>query len=157
MSKTQLLRIVLISVVVALPFSFIALLAFPTSQGMGLSEAWAALQSAGNFAILFSKIYGVIFLALLSAGLLQSIWSGGVSPGPAAGTAPAKGREYGEVKWFNGKKGYGFIVRENGEEIFVHYREIQGQGRRVLSEGQQVEFRVGQGQKGKEAQEVVPL
>lgn len=158
MSKTQLLRIVLISVSVALPFSLIALLAFPTSQGMGLGEAWAALQSAGNFAILFSKIYGVIFLALLSGGLLQSIWSGGVSLGPVvAGAGPSRGRERGEVKWFNGKKGYGFIVRENGEEIFVHYREIQGQGRRILSEGQQVEFRVGQGQKGTEAQEVVPL
>jgi CspA family cold shock protein len=67
------------------------------------------------------------------------------------------GREHGEVKWFNGKKGYGFIVRDNGEEIFVHYREIQGQGRRVLFEGQKVEFRVGEGQKGPEAQEVTPL
>lgn len=157
MSKTQLLRIVLISVTVALPFALIALLAFPTSQGKNLGEAWAALQSAGNFAILFSKVYGVIFLALLSGGLLQSIWSGGVSAVRVEGTAPAEGRERGEVKWFNGKKGYGFIVRENGEEIFVHYREIQGQGRRVLSEGQKVEFRVGQGQKGAEAQEVIPL
>jgi CspA family cold shock protein len=144
---------------VALPFALIALLAFHTGQGQNVSEAWATLQASENFGILFSKMYGVVFLALLSGGLLQGAWSGTVHGGgkSAAGIAPSTGREHGEVKWFNGKKGYGFIVRENGEEIFVHYREIQGQGRRVLYEGQKVEYRVGEGQKGPEAQEVIAL
>jgi len=158
MSKSQLLRIVLISTTIALPFALIALLAFYTGQGQNISAAWATLQTSENFGVLFSKMYGVVFLALLSGGLLLSLWSGPVSRGASvSGAAPAMGREHGEVKWFNGKKGYGFIVRDNGEEIFVHYREIQGQGRRVLFEGQKVEYRVGEGQKGPEAQEVTPL
>jgi CspA family cold shock protein len=158
MSKTQLLRILLISITIALPFTLIALLAFQTGHGQNVSEAWAALQGSDNFGVVFSKIYGVVFLALLSGGLIQSAWTGAAIGGTSVtGGAPAMGREHGEVKWFNGKKGYGFIVRDNGEEIFVHYREIQGQGRRVLFEGQKVEFRVGEGQKGPEAQEVTPL
>lgn len=159
MSKTQFLRIILISITIALPFALIGLLAFYTGQGQNISAAWTTLQASENFGVLFTKMYGVVFLALLSGGLLQGAWSGAVprAGGAASGAAPAMGREHGEVKWFNGKKGYGFIVRDNGEEIFVHYREIQGQGRRVLFEGQKVEFRVGEGQKGPEAQEVTPL
>lgn len=63
-------------------------------------------------------------------------------------------RERGEVKWFNMSKGYGFITRDNGEDVFVHFRSIQGTGRRGLSEGQQVEFTVSEGEKGPQADEV---
>lgn len=68
---------------------------------------------------------------------------------------PQRG-ERGTVKWFDAKKGFGFIVRENGEEIFVHYRAIRGDGHRALKDGQPVRFRVGQGEKGLQAEEVVP-
>lgn len=64
-------------------------------------------------------------------------------------------REIGTVKWFNGGKGYGFIVRDEGEDVFVHYSSIQGTGFRTLEEGQRVEFTVGQGNKGPQAQDVV--
>ena len=64
-------------------------------------------------------------------------------------------RETGTVKWFNGGKGYGFIVRDEGEDVFVHYSSIQGSGFRTLEEGQRVEFTVGQGNKGPQAQDVV--
>ena len=57
-------------------------------------------------------------------------------------------RETGTVKWFNGAKGYGFIAREQGDDVFVHFSAIQGQGFRNLDEGQSVEFNVEQGQKG---------
>jgi len=63
-------------------------------------------------------------------------------------------REQGTVKWFNGSKGYGFIERDNGEDVFVHYTAIQGEGYRNLEEGQRVEFEVTQGQKGPQAQDV---
>ncbi len=63
-------------------------------------------------------------------------------------------REAGTVKWFNAGKGYGFIVRDEGEDVFVHYSSIQGTGFRSLEEGQRVEFTVGQGNKGLQAQEV---
>ena len=60
----------------------------------------------------------------------------------------------GTVKWFNGAKGYGFIARDNGEDVFVHYSAIQGQGFRNLEEGQRVEFSIEQGQKGPAAADV---
>lgn len=64
-------------------------------------------------------------------------------------------RETGTVKWFNATKGFGFIERDNGNDVFVHYSEISGTGYRTLEEGQRVEFTVVQGQKGPQAQDVV--
>jgi CspA family cold shock protein len=61
----------------------------------------------------------------------------------------------GTVKWFNGGKGYGFISREGGEDVFVHYSAIQGEGYRNLEEGQKVEFSVEKGPKGLQASNVV--
>jgi cold shock protein len=63
----------------------------------------------------------------------------------------------GTVKWFNAEKGYGFIEREDGEDGFVHYSAIQMDGYRSLEEGQRVEFDVGPGKKGEEAQNVRPV
>jgi cold shock protein len=60
----------------------------------------------------------------------------------------------GTVKFFNSEKGFGFISREQGEDIFVHYSNIQGSGYRSLDEGQQVEFDIAPGRKGDEAQNV---
>jgi CspA family cold shock protein len=61
----------------------------------------------------------------------------------------------GKVKWFNDAKGYGFIERPDGDDVFVHYTAIQGTGFRSLSEGQEVEFEVVDGPKGKQAANVV--
>jgi CspA family cold shock protein len=66
-------------------------------------------------------------------------------------------KEQGTVKWFNGSKGFGFIERESGDDVFVHYTAIQSDGFRTLDEGQRVEFIVTEGQKGPQAQDVVPL
>ena len=66
-------------------------------------------------------------------------------------------RTIGTVKWFNGSKGYGFISREGGEDVFVHYTAIQGEGYRNLEEGQQVEFSIERGPKGLQASNVVLL
>lgn len=63
-------------------------------------------------------------------------------------------RESGTVKWFDASKGYGFIIRESGDDIFVHYTSIRGNGYRTLEEGQKVEFSPGVGQKGPVAQDV---
>ena len=64
-------------------------------------------------------------------------------------------REQGQVKWFNVSKGFGFIVKDDGEEIFVHFRSIRGEGRRGLSDGQRVNFIVEQSDKGPQAEDVV--
>ena len=64
----------------------------------------------------------------------------------------------GTVKWFNAEKGFGFIAPDDGSaDVFVHYSEIQSKGFRSLEENQKVEFEVGQGQKGPQAQQVRPL
>ena len=60
----------------------------------------------------------------------------------------------GTVKWFNAEKGFGFIAREGADDVFVHFSAIQGEGYRTLEEGQRVEFDVGPGRKGEEAQNV---
>ncbi len=66
-------------------------------------------------------------------------------------------REKGKVRWFNNAKGYGFIERGQGEDIFVHYSSIKADGYRSLKEGQSVEFTMVNGAKGLQADEVVPL
>jgi len=60
-------------------------------------------------------------------------------------------KERGTVKWFNGSKGYGFITRAEGEDVFVHFSAIEAEGFRTLSEGEQVEFAVERGPKGLQA------
>lgn len=86
-----------------------------------------------------------------------------VSPGvkaPASKAAasrrnePDSERETGTVKWFNTSKGFGFISRDSGDDIFVHFRAIRGEGHRVLAEGQRVEFAVVQRDKGLQAEDV---
>jgi CspA family cold shock protein len=66
-------------------------------------------------------------------------------------------RIIGTVKWFNGTKGYGFLARENGEDVFVHYTAITMEGFRNLVEGQKVEFSIEKGPKGLQAVNVTPL
>lgn len=65
--------------------------------------------------------------------------------------------EKGQVKWFDNTKGFGFIARESGEDVFVHHTAISGDGYKSLDEGQQVEFEVVKGAKGYQAQNVVKL
>ncbi len=66
-------------------------------------------------------------------------------------------RVTGTVKWFNDAKGFGFIEREGGDDVFVHHSAIRAEGFRSLSEGQQVEFEIVQGQKGPAAEGVTPI
>ncbi len=75
---------------------------------------------------------------------------------PAASVGGA-GRETGTVKWFNTSKGFGFISRDSGDDVFVHFRAIRGEGHRVLTEGQRVEFTIMMRDKGLQAEDVVTL
>jgi CspA family cold shock protein len=80
------------------------------------------------------------------------VW-GGSSRGRAA-QREEKALATGTVKFFNAEKGFGFISRDGGDDVFVHYSNIQGSGYRSLNEGQQVEFDIAPGRKGEEAQNV---
>jgi CspA family cold shock protein len=73
---------------------------------------------------------------------------------PAKRATSNSNKEAGTVKWFNIKKGFGFITRDEGDDIFVHYRNIEGNGRRAINEGQRVKFLVIDGDKGLQADEV---
>lgn len=66
-------------------------------------------------------------------------------------------REKGTVKWFNNSKGFGFIQRDNGDDVFVHFKSISGSGYKSLEEGQRVEFTVAKGEKGLQAEEVTVI
>ena len=66
-------------------------------------------------------------------------------------------RVQGTVKWFNATKGYGFIAREDGKDVFVHYSAIQSDGYRTLNEGQKVEFSIEEGAKGPHATNVIAI
>jgi CspA family cold shock protein len=63
----------------------------------------------------------------------------------------------GTVKWFSNEKGYGFIARPDGDDLFVHFSAIEGDGYRTLHEGQEVEFEIVEGQKGQQAANVRPV
>lgn len=85
------------------------------------------------------------FVSMLAAGNTGTV-----------GSAESGDREQGTVKWFNVRKGYGFITRDQGEDIFVHFRNIEGKGKRAINEGQRVSFVVTTGDKGLQADQVTP-
>jgi len=101
-------------------------------------------------------------LSVLVISLVSAVWANPARQSPAKkrANAPAKQtqhnsrREKGKVKWFNASKGFGFITRDSGDDIFVHFRSIQGSGHRVLRDGQRVEFAVSEGSKGLQADDV---
>ena len=94
-------------------------------------------------------------LSLAAAVVLQ--WAASLSKHDNLAATPIsdENRETGTVKWFNTSKGFGFISRDTGEDIFVHFRAIRGEGHRILIEGQRVEFSVVQRDKGLQAEDVI--
>lgn len=103
-----------------------------------------------------------LLLIFIATALLASLIPGGKSRTTAASSAADSDSddgdfEEGTVKWFNVRKGYGFITRDQGDDVFVHFRNIEGTGRRGLNEGERVSFIVTMGDKGEQADEVSPL
>lgn len=105
---------------------------------------------AGQPAVLFSLIASFAAVVLhLAISFYKS------SPVAAATSYDMSNRDTGTVKWFNTSKGFGFISRDSGDDIFVHFRAIRGEGHRVLVEGQRVEFSVMNRDKGLQAEDVI--
>ncbi|MCY1174819.1 cold shock domain protein CspD [compost metagenome] len=105
---------------------------------------------AGQPAVLFSLVAALIAVALhLGISFYKS------SPVAASPSYDMSNRDTGTVKWFNTSKGFGFISRGSGDDIFVHFRAIRGEGHRVLVEGQRVEFSVMNRDKGLQAEDVI--
>jgi CspA family cold shock protein len=97
-----------------------------------------------------------LLLLFIATSLASQIFSGG-SSSDSERSYSSSDRETGTVKWFNVRKGYGFITRDSGDDVFVHFRNIEGSGRRAIEEGQRVSFVVTTGDKGLQADEVSPV
>jgi CspA family cold shock protein len=98
----------------------------------------------------------LLLLFMATSFASQLIGGGSSSESESESSYSSSDRETGTVKWFNVRKGYGFITRDAGDDVFVHFRNIEGSGRRAIEEGQRVSFVVTDGDKGLQADEVSP-
>lgn len=148
-------RKIAVSIVLALlaplvlAFSLKALLTDPAGM-----NAVTAVDNL-DITLLYAVVAGIFFVtAFLSAQAMPARRRRNRSSGTVVESDVEDGRERGMVKWFNVKKGFGFITWDDGEDVFVHFRSIRGQGHRSLTEGQRVKFNVVRGQKGPQAEDV---
>ena len=144
LTTSQFIKVLIISLI----FADITLLAsyhMLVGQNTGIMESVSALISAE-----YLLLWSVIFISFFIASAV-SIKLGNRN---ATDVKVNDGQEMGTVKWFNAAKGFGFITRENGDDVFVHFRSIQGKGHRSLGEGQRVVFSVAEGDKGLQAVDV---
>ncbi|MDC0664193.1 cold-shock protein [Marinobacter sp. SS21] len=167
-------KAILVAVLIAIPTPFIlafALLTFTPEVFQILSQSGSSeLATSAPFVLGSAQgiaAYIITFALFGLAGFL-TVALAQRQPGRKAPRAASmdyedddqddlegpEGDEEGTVKWFNVKKGFGFIVRENGDEVFVHFRAIRGRGRRVLRQGQLVRFNVVDADKGLQADNV---
>ncbi len=119
------------------------------------------LQSVASVDINYSPaVLATIAIFVFVVTLAASWQSGTASSTTSYAAAPEvendanDSRELGVVKWFNVSKGFGFITRDNGDDVFVHFRNIRGRGHRSLNEGQKVRFNVRESDKGLQAEDV---
>jgi len=112
------------------------------------------LHAEGMMAALVVMALLAFAISFVSAQLVPARRRRQRSSGTMVESDVEDGRERGVVKWFNVKKGFGFITWDEGEDVFVHFRSIRGQGHRSLTEGQRVKFSVVRGEKGPQAEDV---
>jgi len=125
-----------------------------------IAAAWQLL-GVNNYV----GVLAVAFIAVFVSTTVASSGSSTVTKSSASVSADdelydddnAEGREVGTVKFFNVKEGWGFITRSDGDDVFVHFRNIRGRGHRSLNEGQQVTFSVGTTDKGLQAEDVAVM
>ena len=139
----QFIKIVIISIITSVIATIVSLKMHGGQESIGAS--FKLMFSAAQFPLLLTS-----FISILIACIVTTKLAGASKRVVKVGS----GRETGTVKWFNAAKGFGFITRENGDDIFVHFRSIQGKGHRSLGEGQTVIFEVAESDKGLQAVDV---
>ncbi|RCV89167.1 cold-shock protein [Billgrantia montanilacus] len=153
MNRKVMFRCTLISLLLAAPAPLLIALFLYFAGGDTSRQLLATLEVGGVAAVYLATLVAV-FLLLLVATLFVH----GVSPRLAAiADVENDDREIGEVKWFNVNKGYGFIKRDSGEDVFVHFRAIRGRGHRTLAEGQKVRYYVIENERGLQADDVTVI
>ena len=159
MGKLMIRKIVVAVVFAVLAPLVVAGLLGALAKGLVLADG-SALTVAGMLradgVVLALAVIGVLafVVSFVSAQLVPSRRRRQRSSGTVVESDVEDGRERGVVKWFNVKKGFGFITWDQGEDVFVHFRSIRGQGHRSLTEGQRVKFTVVRGDKGPQAEDV---
>ena len=138
------LKTLIISLIVSVIASTIIIQSLTAAS---FTESFSLLLTAQ-----YTKLWAIAFVSILVASILSA--RSGSSKSTAYDGEISDDQERGTVKWFNAAKGFGFITRENGEDVFVHFRSIQGKGHRSLGEGQAVIFSVTEGDKGLQAVDV---
>ena len=144
-----------IKLILAAILSLVLYVALSFFEGTGLSFPSSA-NDAGKLAILFLGVLVATLLGGQSSVDFDDDSDEDEEDFDASDEDDFDDEDYenGTVKWFNTKKGYGFITRENGEDLFVHFRNIKGRGRRSLNDGEPVTFVVIEGDKGLQADQV---
>lgn len=157
--KGIMIKKIIVSLVLALIAPFILKLALnkvfagiTLASNVSLADSLTSLPNIGAIYTIVALIFFVI--AFISALAVPARRRRSRSSGTVVESDVDDGRERGMVKWFNVKKGFGFITWDDGEDVFVHFRSIRGQGHRSLTEGQRVKFMVVRGQKGPQAEDV---
>jgi CspA family cold shock protein len=125
--------------------------------GAVVTEIFSRLFAGQYFVLLVLAVAGIFIGSLVTSRAIRT-----TAPRASAGTYAAEdatvdtndARESGVVKWFNRTKGFGFIIRDSGGEVFVHHRNIRGTGRRSLKDGERVRFTVTPHDKGMQAEQV---
>jgi len=143
LTSRQLIKILIISCIFTV---FATLASFHIQSGQA-----SVMQSA---TMLFSMDKLPLWLASFISIFVACLLAVKLSSGSTTSAMVGAGQEVGTVKWFNAAKGFGFITRENGDDVFVHFRSIQGKGHRSLGEGQRVVFSLAEGDKGLQAVDV---
>ncbi|KAA0012143.1 cold shock domain-containing protein [Billgrantia pellis] len=153
MNRKVIFRCTLISLLLAAPAPLLVALSLGLAD-VGLPRQLLTLLEVGGVAAAYLAVVAAVFVLLLIATLATHA----LSPQLAVLAAVENDdREIGEVKWFNVNKGYGFIKRESGEDVFVHFRAIRGRGHRTLAEGQKVRYHVIENERGLQADDVTVI
>jgi CspA family cold shock protein len=137
----------------AAPAPLVVALFIHLTGGVLSRELFASLELGGVAAVYVAVAFAIFLLLLVSTLSVNTLTPQLVNLAEVEGDD----REIGEVKWFNVNKGYGFITRDDGEDVFVHFRAIRGRGHRTLAEGQKVRYHIIQNERGLQADDVTVI
>lgn len=154
MQRSPYLIALLVTLLLAYPLYLIAFNGDSASTKEA-STALIAMLSAIALVSLVSAILARPVTKKRTNGRNKNRRRSNAAPRASRDSAPTGGpREHGTVKWFNATKGFGFITRDSGDDVFVHFRSIRGEGHRTLRDGERVDFVVSDGDKGLQADDV---
>ena len=156
MNRKVFVRCLIISLLLAAPAPLLITLFVSLTGGL-LSQQLLASLELGGVAAVYMAVAVAVFVLLLVATSAVQVLSPSLPTSAVLADIENDDREIGEVKWFNVNKGYGFITRDNGDDVFVHFRAIRGKGHRTLAEGQKVRYHIVENERGLQADDVTVI